>query len=52
MRVKELASLMSSDTGGKQAVDVKVATSPLELVLVNNEGAIYKCDLTAGPKIT
>ncbi|KAJ7047696.1 hypothetical protein C8F04DRAFT_1059775 [Mycena alexandri] len=42
--VKELASIVSSETGGKPAVDVKISTSPLEMTLVNNEGAVYKYD--------
>ncbi|KAJ7781591.1 hypothetical protein B0H16DRAFT_1498983 [Mycena metata] len=40
----ELASLVSSETGGKPVVDVKISTLPLEMTLVNNEGAVYKYD--------
>ncbi|KAJ7122766.1 hypothetical protein C8R44DRAFT_704467 [Mycena epipterygia] len=52
MRVKELGSIASSDTGGKQVVDVKIASSPLDMTLVNNQGAVHKCDMATGSCIT
>ncbi|KAJ7688411.1 hypothetical protein B0H17DRAFT_657363 [Mycena rosella] len=42
MRVKELRTVTSSDTGGTQAVDAKAASSPLDLTIVTNQGAVYK----------
>ncbi|KAJ7162551.1 hypothetical protein C8R43DRAFT_990633 [Mycena crocata] len=50
VRVKELGSVVSSDTGGKPVVDVKIASSPLAIILVNNQGALYKRDMGAGSK--
>ncbi|KAJ7774188.1 RNA polymerase I-specific transcription-initiation factor-domain-containing protein [Mycena maculata] len=50
VRIKELGSVVSLDTGGKQVVDVKIASSPLDVTLVNIEGAVYKCDMGAGSK--
>ncbi|KAJ7937366.1 hypothetical protein B0H13DRAFT_1945582 [Mycena leptocephala] len=44
IRVKELGSITSSDTGDKQVVDVKLSASPLDMTLVNNQGAVYKYD--------
>ncbi|KAJ6567193.1 hypothetical protein DFH09DRAFT_1363383 [Mycena vulgaris] len=52
VRIKELGSFLSSDTGGKRAVDVKIAPSPLDVILVNTEGAVYKCDLATGSNTT
>ncbi|KAJ7638505.1 hypothetical protein FB45DRAFT_826943 [Roridomyces roridus] len=48
-RITELASVSSTDTGGKQVVDVKIA--PLEAILVNQDGAVYKCNLAEGKTI-
>lgn len=31
-------------------MDVKIASSPLDVTLVNIEGAVYKCDLASGLK--
>ncbi|KAJ7087172.1 hypothetical protein B0H15DRAFT_781592 [Mycena belliarum] len=40
MHVEELGSITSSATGGMQAVDVKIAATPLDMTLVNNQGAV------------
>ncbi|KAJ7233121.1 hypothetical protein B0H12DRAFT_180043 [Mycena haematopus] len=50
-RVKELRSLTSSDTGGHQAVDVKLSASPLDVMLVNTQGAVYKCDASSKTRL-
>ncbi|KAJ7499248.1 RNA polymerase I-specific transcription-initiation factor-domain-containing protein [Mycena latifolia] len=48
MRVKELGTVVSSATGGNSIVDVKLAASPLNITLVNSQGAVYKCDMATG----
>ncbi|KAJ6539023.1 hypothetical protein B0H19DRAFT_1176767 [Mycena capillaripes] len=51
IRLKELAMIVSSDTGGKQVVDTKISSSPMDMTLVNNQGTVYKYD-TAGSNKT
>ncbi|KAJ6510161.1 hypothetical protein C8R47DRAFT_784787 [Mycena vitilis] len=51
IRVKEVGSLTSADTGGKQVVDVTVSSSPLDVTLVNNQGAVYKYDISNRTRI-
>ncbi|KAJ7667681.1 hypothetical protein DFH06DRAFT_1183265 [Mycena polygramma] len=46
IRLKEVGSLTSADTGGKQVVDVTLSASPLDMTLVNNQGAVYKYDIS------
>ncbi|KAJ7367965.1 hypothetical protein DFH08DRAFT_829921 [Mycena albidolilacea] len=48
MRVKEVGSITSSDTGNQQVVDVQVSASPFDMTLVNNQGTVYKYDATTG----
>ncbi|KAJ6627504.1 hypothetical protein B0H10DRAFT_1994910 [Mycena sp. CBHHK59/15] len=52
LHLDELGSFVSSDTGDRQVVDVKIAASPLDILLVNDRGSVYKCDIGAGIKLT
>lgn len=47
--LNEVGTIMSSDTGGRQLVDIKLDVS-LDVVMVNDRGSVYKTDITTGPK--
>ncbi|KAJ7283465.1 hypothetical protein C8J57DRAFT_1292640 [Mycena rebaudengoi] len=47
--LNEVGTIMSSDTGGRQLVDIKIDVS-LDVVMVNDRGSVYKTDITTGPK--
>jgi hypothetical protein len=46
----ERAIIESSDTGGRPIVDIKLASSPTIGIVVNDHGAVYKCDFGSGWK--
>jgi hypothetical protein len=46
----ERAIINSSDTGGRPIIDVKIASSPTAGIVVNDLGAVYRCDFGNGWK--
>ncbi|TFK42498.1 hypothetical protein BDQ12DRAFT_278405 [Crucibulum laeve] len=49
--VNELGTVVHSDVGKRAIVDVKLPSTPLESILVNDQGSIYTCNLEYGKKI-
>jgi hypothetical protein len=46
----ERAVIGSSDAGGRPIVDVKISSSPVAGIVVNDRGDVYKCDFGNGWK--
>jgi len=46
----ERAIIKASDTGGRPIVDVKMVSLPTSGFIVNDHGAVYKCDFGSGWK--
>ena len=46
----ERAILESSDTGDRPVMDVKINSSPMAGILVNDQGVVYRCDFGSGWK--
>ena len=46
----ERAVLESSDTCDRPVMDVKINSSPMAGILVNDQGVVYRCDFGSGWK--
>lgn len=50
VQLTEKVIIGSSDTGGRPIVDIKIAPSPTAGIIVNDHGAVYRCDFGNGCK--
>lgn len=50
LRLTDRAFIDSSSTGGRPVVDVRITSSPETGLLVNDQGAVYRCDFGGGWK--
>lgn len=50
VRVSDVAKIVHSDVGNKPIVDIKLSATPFEVLLVNNQGLVYRCTLVNGKK--